>query len=971
MPRAWSGNAFWLATQGPYARVNYYLEIDAPSGMITVSDSPRVGRQIVKSWGAIAPLLVEGDTVPEAQSFDVVLSNTPVDDARIADDLNEIGIEGVECRLYAMDVGPYDNSTIKLQLVFEGRFQQLVSATASEVVIRIDGRGAYFARSLDHLVRDSYPQAPTAFASRLQPLLYGRVNPWPLIPVDVGVVGELESSLAAAATSCVIAEDVSRWPTSGTVQIEYERVTYSGKTDATRTLTGLTRGRDGTTDSAHPAAAVVIQVPTDGYKFLVADRQYGQVLEPASVSVAGKKLVASSWDFSAATNLVTIQPQGNKVGRPTYGQAQAQVRGLKAVMHRFVLNSTQTNPKDPSTPARLLSDNPQTRPIINAAHSAMCAWDAPSNDYFWDCGSNWDVATDEDKTAFTSSVKLEPNTPKTWSAAWFSTYLPPPAIFTRTGFSVGLIVVPALRVATPFEMKLRVNKLRKIICRVNGVERTWESSGDDVFAADTGTTFGSTTPSHSERIFQTQAQSIVFDFGTDVDPDTAPHAVTIEAVCDSGGSSYVARVQSLTQSIDGVLPWTSVSSCQQATLSTETTAQSVTLTFASAPTYAVLALAFRTSADIIKVDLGGGKVVRFTPPALEQQLSAQAQLISSQGQFMTATVVVQNPSTTITVSCHDFGNGGLPFEYAGTFKNSRILIGSATLTGFAAGSGSTALLPPEKKESAFLLLHDEYPTADAWGYSPDSVNITDRPYEVAEHYLTEVMGEDAVDVDVDEDSGSWASTYTLNGGITDQVDIRLPLVWIARDSRAWVWWDPVQGQWRMRYRDSPATIIAAAADHTWGPGNWLPGEPALVRMSDSTLITKVNLRWLRDWNLGRNLESYKAVAPSGSGTRTADERYASDFCRNSTMAADLAAFYAAWDTVATRRTSIVALIKHVDVERGDVVSLSLPVAGSDPVTYLQGVQSRKFIVLAVGLTLHDLGSGIPSSVPVLLLEVPT
>lgn len=965
-------------------RLNLYLDIDAPGGRITVSDNAKIGKPIVLAWGTIAPTLATDAGALETQSFDVRLSNRKTDGTRIADDLDQEGIEGSTCTLYLFDPGPESWSTPKIQPIFKGTLQQVYGGTVREVSIRVDGRGAFVSQPLGRLVRDTYPQAPPDFATRLQPLLYGHVNPWPLTPVDVGVVSVLAEDLAEGATSAVIAEDIGRWPSSGTVQLGGDELaTYSGKDEDTGTLTGLSRGAHGTSDKPHSAGDVVLQRPAS-YKFLVADRQYGPVGEPTSVSIAGKKISGSRWSFDSTTNLVTINTSTATSGRATYGHHIAQARGMKALMFGLARRTDADRPAGRRASVAKITDRvgAEPAPITSAAHGSMCAWGAPADTHFWRCHTDWDVDDAAGKRLCTSPVTLEANTPKTWEAGWFESYLPPSSALLRTGFSVALVLAPATRqIMGGLEWVLKKIDAQKIRCTVNGVVREWYPSGDDGLSAPD---FGSTGASISNAIKRqvVSAQRVVFDFGTDVDPEDAPHAITLEAVCAGGITGPVGRVQALTQSVDGVMPWTANQGrCQAEGPSASVT--SYTYTFDRSFEIAILSVPIRAACDYVKVDLGGGRIVRLTPPAFEDALlTGNDPAINMMGAWSSFAILVQNPGLSITVAARDHGrDNDDPVVEADSDKVSKLALGTATLTGLTSGSAAFPLLPPVKASSVFeIAFNATQPIADCWGYTRsealNDLTIAEHPMDVVRHYLVSVLGEDLADIawySGGPDAGDysdWGDVYKFAGGVTEQLDRRLPLMMMVRDARAEFGWDALEGKWRMKFRRTPATIIAGAADHAWGPGEWLFGaEVALDRSSSEQRVDRVNFRYLRDWTvLGHDLEHYGDAKSSGSGIRTADERYISDFVRSAPLAQILADFYAAWDSATTRRTGIAALIKELDVMKGDVIDLTVPIPGSDPREYL--VEDVRFIVEAVGFQPHDLNSGTPAHVLVILQEVP-
>jgi len=199
----------------------------------------------------------------------------------------------------------------------------------------------------------------------------------------------------------------------------------------------------------------------------------------------------------------------------------------------------------------------------------------------------------------------------------------------------------------------------------------------------------------------------------------------------------------------------------------------------------------------------------------------------------------------------------------------------------------------------------------------------------------------------------------------------VPLVWMMRDARSWVLYDAMLGKWIMLYRKTPAAIIGAGADHDWDPSDWVDPLPELDRTASDKIIARVNVRFMRDWNLTDSLESYKGIKSAGSGAPTADEKYVCRFVRDGVIAQALADFYLAWDGVATRTTNLVLVPSEMDVQKGDVAAVTMPIGGSDPLAYVQGVNGTKFVVEGQGWSPGSLRDGRPTTVVVLLREVPT
>jgi len=112
-----------------------------------------------------------------------------------------------------------------------------------------------------------FPGADPDAVGRTMPVIYGVLAGAPCLSIDAGSITTLQLDLNASANSMSVS-DVSAFPVSGTIQVDVEQMTYTGKTATT--LTGLTRGANGTVAVAHDKGATVAEIQTQ-YDYLVAD----------------------------------------------------------------------------------------------------------------------------------------------------------------------------------------------------------------------------------------------------------------------------------------------------------------------------------------------------------------------------------------------------------------------------------------------------------------------------------------------------------------------------------------------------------------------------------------------------------------------------------------------------------------------------------------------------------------------------
>lgn len=82
---------------------------------------------------------------------------------------------------------------------------------------------------------------------------------WANLNWQAALASTLANSLGTGAiTTLTVNEDISGWPESGLFLIDSEVFLYTGKTNATRTFSGVTRASRGTTAASHSASAAVV-----------------------------------------------------------------------------------------------------------------------------------------------------------------------------------------------------------------------------------------------------------------------------------------------------------------------------------------------------------------------------------------------------------------------------------------------------------------------------------------------------------------------------------------------------------------------------------------------------------------------------------------------------------------------------------------------------------------------------------------
>lgn len=131
--------------------------------------------------------------------------------------------------------------------------------------------------SLDHkkfftpINRINWPNAAPDAIGKIENLVYGYLRRVPCHPIDVGAVSTLYQDLSAIATEIYLSkvDYPIPFPSSGTIQIGIEQITYTGKDSANKKLTGCTRGSPA---RVYKRGEPVWQIKAN-YKYLVAGQK--------------------------------------------------------------------------------------------------------------------------------------------------------------------------------------------------------------------------------------------------------------------------------------------------------------------------------------------------------------------------------------------------------------------------------------------------------------------------------------------------------------------------------------------------------------------------------------------------------------------------------------------------------------------------------------------------------------------------
>jgi hypothetical protein len=324
MPRALTAQAEQARTRR-WAEPIYLLELTlwrdkegASPTSITLRLSDRARQALgqewipaVLDWGDLDDALNPSDPGASIGAFDVILSNrqaVPSGAARLSNVLRH-GLN---------TVGSYDFAfgDAALYLLFRGgtsgdeivqhrlAVEELTDVTEDRVTLRMSGveleledRGNELRVTTDH-----FPTADPDDVGAVVPWLFGKTRGERLLLTTAGIVQTLRGDITAVSPptggALRVSDDerLSRMPETGTLQIDDEQITYTGRNLTNLTHTGIIRGANGTVAQNHSRGASIFQVLSE-YVGIVAENPTSSHLHRAVKAVRsdGALLAASSY----------------------------------------------------------------------------------------------------------------------------------------------------------------------------------------------------------------------------------------------------------------------------------------------------------------------------------------------------------------------------------------------------------------------------------------------------------------------------------------------------------------------------------------------------------------------------------------------------------------------------------------------------------------------------------------------------
>ena len=130
---------------------------------------------------------------------------------------------------------------------------------------------------------------------------------WANLNWQAALAGTLANALGTGAiTTLTVNEDIGGWPESGLFLVNSEVFLYTGKTNATRTFSGVTRASRGTTAASHSAGAAVVWLQHEIWV------EYGDATKSAITPINDNKPIFvlanssnTSWDYDDFAEVAT------------------------------------------------------------------------------------------------------------------------------------------------------------------------------------------------------------------------------------------------------------------------------------------------------------------------------------------------------------------------------------------------------------------------------------------------------------------------------------------------------------------------------------------------------------------------------------------------------------------------------------------------------------------------------------------
>ena len=237
----------------------------------------------IERWGELDESLGSGElALSEVSDMELSVINDPNDSQNIEYLLKNNDFEKLDCTLYLWFQG-LDASTDPPQAMWVGNITEWVQGDVLSFRLRLNDQLERLNMPIGtKITKTAYPNADPDDVGKISNIGYGTLKNVPARAVIAGALNYLNADITAAATSLTLV-DASAFPASGTIGIDSEKITYTGKSG--NSLTGLTRGASSTTATAHKKGATAWEERSDftyeafGHPIKQFDKVYAEIGE--------------------------------------------------------------------------------------------------------------------------------------------------------------------------------------------------------------------------------------------------------------------------------------------------------------------------------------------------------------------------------------------------------------------------------------------------------------------------------------------------------------------------------------------------------------------------------------------------------------------------------------------------------------------------------------------------------------------
>lgn len=146
--------------------------------------------------------------------------------------------------------------------IFKGQIEDILDMAPDRVTITATGYEQAVNNKFPHIIVDTttYPDADPDDVGKMLPIVYGSAKKAPFRSIASGPVTTLSEDITATDATLKLS-DASLFSTTGTILVDSEQITYTGKTGDS--LTGCTRAANGTTAVSHNRGAMLGEIKTE------------------------------------------------------------------------------------------------------------------------------------------------------------------------------------------------------------------------------------------------------------------------------------------------------------------------------------------------------------------------------------------------------------------------------------------------------------------------------------------------------------------------------------------------------------------------------------------------------------------------------------------------------------------------------------------------------------------------------------